>query len=228
MNENPNIIARNPDGSLLQSSKVSAGNTTSVIPRVASPFTGVTENILDFVSLTITLTSTQSATHTGSLFVEFSIDGVTFDIAVPVLYVSTVPFVIVPQRTIGVFFRLRYVPDDDNLTAFILTTIYHNLVPDPVQHLFSETLLVSTPGAIVRSGIMAASLDGLTMKNLQKSATGLIVDTCDSLVPGPYDNIQLGYTGPNLTSVIYKLGLAVVSTITLGYAGANLVSVVKT
>jgi hypothetical protein len=46
----------------------------------------------------------------------------------------------------------------------------------------------------------------------------------------PNDYIALGYTGSNLTSVVYKLGGAggtTVATLTLAYSGSNLISVTK-
>ena len=49
---------------------------------------------------------------------------------------------------------------------------------------------------------------------------------------GEYDYISLGYTGSNLTTVIYKTGGAggtTVATLTLGYDGSdNLITVTKT
>lgn len=59
----------------------------------------------------------------------------------------------------------------------------------------------------------------------------LWVTSVSSLAPVQYDYISLGYTGANLTSVIFKTGGAggtTVSTLTLAYTGANLISVTKT
>lgn len=58
------------------------------------------------------------------------------------------------------------------------------------------------------------------------------LQTLNSLIPGKYDYISLGYTGSNLTSVVFKTGGSggtTVSTLTLGYDGSNnLISVTKT
>lgn len=48
------------------------------------------------------------------------------------------------------------------------------------------------------------------------------------LVNQPHDEIQISYTGTNITSVVYKLNSVTVATLTLGYTGSNLTSVVKT
>jgi hypothetical protein len=57
------------------------------------------------------------------------------------------------------------------------------------------------------------------------------LQTLNSMVPSVYDYVSLGYTGADLTSVIFKLGGSggtVVSTLTLAYASGNLTSVTKT
>ena len=50
------------------------------------------------------------------------------------------------------------------------------------------------------------------------------------LVPDSYDYISLGYTGSNLTSVVYKeggTGGTTVATLTLTYTGSRLDTVTK-
>jgi hypothetical protein len=42
-----------------------------------------------------------------------------------------------------------------------------------------------------------------------------------------HDNIQLTYTGENLTGVAYRVGSATVATLTLAYSGSKLTSVTK-
>jgi len=57
------------------------------------------------------------------------------------------------------------------------------------------------------------------------------LQTINSLVPSVYDFISLGYTGSNLTSVIFKSGGSggtTISTLTLAYSGSDLVSITKT
>jgi len=58
--------------------------------------------------------------------------------------------------------------------------------------------------------------------------TNTIIDS--SLVPEKHDYISLGYTGNNLTTVVYKTGGsggATVATLTLAYTGDNLISVTR-
>jgi hypothetical protein len=52
----------------------------------------------------------------------------------------------------------------------------------------------------------------------------------NALVPQSYDYISLGYTGSDLTTVIFKSGGVsgtTVATLTLAYSGSNLISVTK-
>lgn len=48
------------------------------------------------------------------------------------------------------------------------------------------------------------------------------------LVNQPYDQINLSYTGTDLTGVVYRLSGVIVATLTLGYTSGNLTSVVRT
>lgn len=71
---------------------------------------------------------------------------------------------------------------------------------------------------------------GDALRSLLVRADGTLSLPSDSLVPSEYDYISLGYTGDNLTSVVYRLGGVsgtIVSTLTLGYSGSTLVSVEK-
>jgi hypothetical protein len=57
------------------------------------------------------------------------------------------------------------------------------------------------------------------------------VSVGNALVPSSYDHITLGYTGDDLTSVIYRQGGAagtVVATLTLGYTDGILTTVART
>jgi hypothetical protein len=60
------------------------------------------------------------------------------------------------------------------------------------------------------------------------SSGKVMVKGFNSLVPSQYDNINLSYSGSNLTGVVYKNGATTVSTLTLTYAGGNLTKVEKT
>ena len=79
--------------------------------------------------------------------------------------------------------------------------------------------------------LYAFDTDDLTKKKLTGKATdtGFALET--SLVDGfsipVYDEVVLGYTGTDLTSVVYKLATVTVGTLTLTYSGGNLVNILK-
>jgi len=53
----------------------------------------------------------------------------------------------------------------------------------------------------------------------------------NQLIPDEFDSIILGYTGDDITSVIYKINGTsgdTIATLTLGYSGGNLVSIERT
>lgn len=56
-------------------------------------------------------------------------------------------------------------------------------------------------------------------RNFQEMVSGL--------VPEPYDEITLSYTGSDLTEVVYKSASVTVATLTLAYDTGQLVSVAR-
>jgi len=63
------------------------------------------------------------------------------------------------------------------------------------------------------------------------SGNRLKVDILGQLVPANYDYMSLGYTGFNMTSVVYKIGGSggtTVATITLTYSGSQILTITKT
>lgn len=68
--------------------------------------------------------------------------------------------------------------------------------------------------------------DGITVD----TGHPLPVTTTEGLTIPTHDYISLGYTGDNMTSVVYKTGGSggvTVATLTLAYSGSNLISVTK-
>jgi hypothetical protein len=60
-------------------------------------------------------------------------------------------------------------------------------------------------------------------------AQGALLTNINSvLTPANFDTIELGYTGSDLTTVVYKLATVTVATLTLTYSGGNLIKVERT
>lgn len=99
--------------------------------------------------------------------------------------------------------------------------------------------MVAVEAELQRRNAALALVNWLLVADTKNTVTGLsdpVIDygaraelqTLNSLVPSVYDTIQLSYTANNLTTVVFKLAAATVSTLTLAYTGARLDSVVKT
>jgi hypothetical protein len=75
------------------------------------------------------------------------------------------------------------------------------------------------------------STDSVTVAQGDAGAAAWPVGNLNQLVPEEHDHIELGYTGSNLTSVVYKQGGSggtVVATLALTYSGDRLQTVTRT
>lgn len=78
-------------------------------------------------------------------------------------------------------------------------------------------------GTVIPQTVRPVAVQTVDGKDYQQMVMGI--------APVPHDYIQLGYTGTNLTSVIYKVGGSggtTVKTLTLAYSGSTLTSVTAT
>lgn len=113
----------------------------------------------------------------------------------------------------------------------------------PVSGPLTDTQLRATPvpvsGTVATGGLTdtqlrasAVPVSSSTLASASKQDTMIAgLQALNSLTPSIYDYIGLGYTGDNLTSVLYKLGGSggtLVSTLTLAYSSSILQSVTKT
>ncbi len=72
----------------------------------------------------------------------------------------------------------------------------------------------------------AASQSTVTVGAL--TVTGVAVSNWPDLITEKYDEIALGYSGTQLSTVTYKLSGVTVATLTLSYSGTTLTGVTKT
>ena len=87
------------------------------------------------------------------------------------------------------------------------------------------------------SKLSAEEQEQYTYENSAEARRVLVVDESGAainmagLVPENYDYVSLGYTGDNLTTVVYKtggVGGTTVATLTLAYTGSQLDTITKT
>ena len=102
-----------------------------------------------------------------------------------------------------------------------------------VQWSGSQQVTVQGSVAVVTQGNTRLNVDtGLTtqtdaLTNAELRAAPVAVENLAQLVPEQYDDIELGYTGLDLTTVTYRSGGAVVATLTLTYTLGQLTRVVR-
>jgi hypothetical protein len=71
----------------------------------------------------------------------------------------------------------------------------------------------------------------IIQKVFDENTNTIRINILSSLVPQVYDYISLGYTGNNITTVVYKTGGAggtTVATLTLAYSESNITSITRT
>jgi hypothetical protein len=101
------------------SATIDTNNTTSVALAANASFTGTATDISLFAQINFTLLGVPSSAK-GSLFFEFSVDGVNWDISVPNFVRNPSLFIPIPLVPVGKFFRVRYVNDGG---AFAITAL---------------------------------------------------------------------------------------------------------
>lgn len=153
-------------------------------------------------------------------------------------YVSTNPDIPAAQKEIGGLSYQGIVLADESGNEFNAT----NPVPALIKGEDSSGSVATAKLAKAHDLDSGAGTEYATGVSVRKAASGGsvamfetaanagFVNVASSLVPTAYDYISLGYTGSNLTTVIFKTGGSggsTVATLTLAYTGSRLDSVTK-
>ncbi len=105
-----------------------------------------------------------------------------------------------------------------NLNATVVGTVTANAG--------TGTFAVSAAALPLPSGASTSALQTSGNASLASIDSNIASRLTGSLVPTAYDEIDLTYTGSDITLVEYKLATVLVRTLTLTYTGSNLTSVV--
>lgn len=215
---------------------VSVNNSTTTPLGASASFTGVADALQSWNEIDLTVFGSPS-NASGVLYFEFSRDGSIWDVSVPLVLAGLATAVPVPLRSVLPFFRVRYINGPVAQTAFRLTSVFHRAGAIRLTRFLSQAIDPNEPVDITRSVTDFQATDGTfqhvsSTQPLPVSDAAVVaqLQTLNALTPSAYDYISLGYTGSNLTTVVYKSGGAagtVVSTLTLAYSGSLLVSVTK-
>jgi hypothetical protein len=138
---------------------VSGQNSTAIALGAAGSFIGIGEDITTFAEATINLYG-EPAIATGTLFFEYSPNGINWDVSVPYTLAGPQSFVPLPLRTVLPYFRVRYVNGGTALTVFRLTTVFHWQGAKTITRVINQTIDENEPVEIVRNINTGKSPDG--------------------------------------------------------------------
>jgi len=151
---------------------ISVSNSTTVALGAAQTFTGVAEDIRAFPETTINLYGEPSVAP-GTLYFEYSPDGINWDVSVPYTLDGPQSFVPLPLRTVLPYFRVRYVNGATPLTVLRLTTVFHWEAAKQITRVINQVVDENEPVENVRAFIGGKSPDG-PYQNLP--AAGVVSD----------------------------------------------------
>jgi hypothetical protein len=137
----------------------SSSNSTTAALGSGASFIGPAEDIRQYAEATVNLYGAPTIAP-GTLFFEYSPDGVNWDVSVPYALAGPQSFVPLPLRTVLPYFRVRYVNGGTALTAFRLTTVYHWQSAKTITRVINQTIDSNEPVENVRAFIGGQSPDG--------------------------------------------------------------------
>ena len=116
----------------MNNGKLSALNSTSVVLAAGATFTGVAEDVSEFVEVRVAVKSDQSSAADGLHF-EFSTDGVNWDHVDEYAVPANTGKNYVVQR-VAQFFRIIYTNGTTIQTSFRLSSIFNRVAGVPSSH----------------------------------------------------------------------------------------------
>jgi hypothetical protein len=145
--------------SLSVQNEVSSNNSTTTPLGSGGIFVGAWDEVTEWDGITISGIGTAASPADGTLFLEFSTDGITVSRS---LSIAVPDVTIMLPRTLGVisaYFRVRYVNGAVIQTTFSIQTIYHRGQTELISRL-DQNLQGNEDVKNVRSVIAGKSVDG--------------------------------------------------------------------
>jgi hypothetical protein len=131
---------------------ISASNTFSGSLGASASFIGVGENIQQFQELTLNTAGSPSVA-TGTIYFEFSPDGINWDVSIPFALSGPNAFVPLPIRAILPYYRIRYENGGTPLTSLRVTTMLHRTGAKHLTRFLNQAILDTEPVENVRAFI---------------------------------------------------------------------------
>ena len=128
----------------------SVNNATVVSLVAAETFTGLADFIIDFAEITVSLFA-QPAAARGTVYLEFSPDGIHWDTSIPLMVSDPTAFVPFPLRIVQPYFRVRYVNGATAQTEFRLSALYHRTGVKHLTRLQGQSIGPLEPTEVMRA-----------------------------------------------------------------------------
>lgn len=141
---------------------ISTGNSTTTVLDADEVFTGTSEEVKDYASLTIIIDASHDSAADG-ISIEFSPDGTNWDKASPYTFdVSVTPSLTIIKPIVARYFRIVYTNGGTLQTHFRMQTILHSSPVLANTYRLADSESPELTGTLVKAGITAqASGSGL-------------------------------------------------------------------
>ena len=173
---NTKVIGVTTSGNVL-----SSANSSSVPLGIGATFTGTSEEVLSYATISIATFSDQ-ASATDGLSLEFSVDGVNWDHVdvYTVLANSGKVYTLGPSAR---YFRVRYTNGGTAQTIFRLQTIYRIEPPKPSSHRLKDSLVTDDDAELVKAILTGEDADVSGQFLLVKAKNGRLLVDQESTTP---------------------------------------------
>lgn len=216
------------------------GNSTTTNLGAGATFTGTgIEASPAYGTVSVCLVSDKGSAALGLKF-QASIDNVAWETIEEYNYIAGSGIQSYSFAPSGRYFRVVYTNGGDATTKFVIFTVLRTGYTKSSSHRIGDVINAEQDAELVKAVLAAMKPDGVFTDihctaggNLKVSVeeTEAALPTVTGLEIPAHDYIDLSYTGPNLTGVVYKEGGSggtTVATLALSYDGSNnLISVAK-
>lgn len=246
--DNTSIEVSNDDGNPIPTVPVGVidtGNGFSGVMTGGQTFTGTGfEASPKYGTISVCVFSSHASATNGLRF-QASIDNINWETIEDYTYNSPNTLETYSFAPSGRYFRLTYTNGATATSKTAIFTVLRTGYTKSSSHRIGDTISAEKDAELVKA-VLAAQKPNGTFTDINATAGGNLkvsveevegslpvsgtVNTLTGLEIPPHDYVSLGYTGDNLTTVVYKDGGAsgtVVATLTLSYTGSRLDSVTR-
>lgn len=135
---------------VLESCAVSEGNSSNTPLGSGQIFVGIMEDIRQFAEVSFSIYA-EPFNATGTVYFEFSPDGLNWDISIPIIIKDPTAFISFPLRVVLPFYRARYENGGVDQTIFRFTTIFNRIGAKNLTRTPTQIIGSAEPVEVVRA-----------------------------------------------------------------------------